>query len=121
MRITRLKLHEFGRHRDLDIELTSGFTSIRGPNEAGRSTIQRGLEVALFRNPTATTSELDTLRSWGAAEEERSATRLEFVIDDEAGANGEIVTRHGVLEKEFRGQRGRVALQVGEEMYTDRK
>ncbi len=119
MRITRLQLHEFGRHRDLDIELASGFTIIRGPNEAGKSTIQRGIELALFRKPTATTSELDTLRSWGAPDEERSATRLEFVIDDEAGANGVIVSRHGVLEKEFRGQRGRVALQVGEDMYTD--
>jgi DNA repair exonuclease SbcCD ATPase subunit len=119
MRITRVQLHEVGRHRDLDIQLASGFTIIRGPNEAGKSTIQRGLELALFRKPTATTSELDTLRSWGAAEEDRSATRLEFVIDDETGANGQIVTRHGVLEKEFRGQRGRVALQVGEDMYTD--
>ena len=119
MRITRLQLHEFGRHRDLDIELASGFTIIRGPNEAGKSTIQRALELALFRKPTATTSELDTLRSWGAADDQRSATRLEFVIDDETGDDGQIVTRHGVLEKEFRGQRGRVALQVGEDMYTD--
>ena len=119
MRITRLQLHEFGKHRDLDIELASGFTIIRGPNEAGKSTIQRGLELALFRKPTATTSELDTLRSWGAGDDERSATRVEFVIDDETGANGQIVTRHGVLEKEFRGQRGRVALQVGNDMYTD--
>jgi DNA repair exonuclease SbcCD ATPase subunit len=119
MRITRLQLHEFGRHRDLDIELASGFTIIRGPNEAGKSTIQRGLELALFRKPTATTSELDTIRSWGAADDERSATRLEFVIDDETGANGQFVSRHGVLEKEFRGQRGRVALQVGEDMYSD--
>jgi DNA repair exonuclease SbcCD ATPase subunit len=119
MRITRLQLHEFGRHRDLDIELASGFTIIRGPNEAGKSTIQRALELALFRKPTATTSELDTIRSWGAADDDRSATRLEFVIDDETGANGEIVTRNGVLEKDFRGSRGRVALQVGEDIYTD--
>jgi DNA repair exonuclease SbcCD ATPase subunit len=119
MRITRLQLHEFGRHRDLDIELASGFTIIRGPNEAGKSTIQRGLELALFRKPTATTAELDTLRSWGAAEDERSATRIEFVIDDEIGANGRIATRNGVLEKEFRGQRGRVALQLGDDLYTD--
>jgi DNA repair exonuclease SbcCD ATPase subunit len=119
MRITRLQLHEFGRHRDLDIELSSGFTIIRGPNEAGKSTIQRGLELALFRKPTATTGELDTLRSWGAGQDDRSATRIEFVVDDEVGATGQITTRHGVLEKDFRGQRGRVALQVGDEMFTD--
>jgi len=56
MRITRLQLRDFGRHRDLDIALAPGFTIIRGPNEAGKSTIQRGLELALFRKPTAATA-----------------------------------------------------------------
>ena len=53
MRILRLQLHGIGRHRDLDIALSPGFTIVRGPNEAGKSTIQRGLELALFRKPTA--------------------------------------------------------------------
>ncbi len=74
MKITRLQLRDFGRHRDLDIELAPGFTIIRGPNEAGKSTIQRGIELALFRKPTAATAELEALRSWGAAEDERSST-----------------------------------------------
>ena len=37
----------------MDIALSPGFTIVRGPNEAGKSTIQRGLELALFRKPTA--------------------------------------------------------------------
>ncbi|HEX7492009.1 MAG TPA: AAA family ATPase [Candidatus Limnocylindrales bacterium] len=118
MRITRLRLQDFGRHRDLDIELAPGFTIIRGPNEAGKSTIQRGLELALFRKATAATAELEALRSWGAAEERRSITTLEFVVDDDAGPNG-AGTAKGVLEKEFRGQRGRVSLDLNGEVFTD--
>lgn len=118
MRITRLQLRNFGRHRDLDIALAPGFTVIRGPNEAGKSTIQRGIELALFRKPTAATAELEALRSWGAAEDGRSSIRIEFVTDDEAGPDG-TSTGRGVLEKEFRGQRGRVSLELDGHTYTD--
>jgi uncharacterized protein YhaN len=118
MRITRLQLREFGKHRELDIAIAPGFTIIRGPNEAGKSTIQRGLELALFRKPTANTAELEALRSWGAPEEERSSTRLEFVTEDESAANGS-EPLHGVLEKEFRGQKGRVSLEFNGQTYTD--
>jgi DNA repair exonuclease SbcCD ATPase subunit len=118
MRITRLQLRDFGRHRDLDIDLAPGFTIIRGPNEAGKSTIQRALELALFRKPTAATAELEALRSWGAAEDERSWTRIEFVMDDDSGPGGEGVAT-GVLEKEFRGQRGRVSLEFNGQSHTD--
>ena len=118
MRITRLQLRDFGTHRDLDIELAPGFTIIRGPNEAGKSTIQRGLELALFCKPTAATAELETLRSWGAAEDQRSWTRIEFVVDDDAGPAGDGASL-GVLEKEFRGQRGHVSLELDGQTYTD--
>jgi DNA repair exonuclease SbcCD ATPase subunit len=124
MRITRLRLRDLGPHRDLDIELSPGFTIIRGPNEAGKSTIQRGIELALFRKPTAATAELEALRSWGAAENERSSIRVEFVTDDEA-ARGDEAARDGVgagrgiLEKEFRGPRGRVSLELGGHTYSD--
>ncbi len=118
MRITRLQLRDLGRHRALDISLAPGFTIIRGPNEAGKSTIQRGLELALFRKPTATAGELETLRSWGAGEDDRSVTRIEFVVDEEKEEGG-VETRTGVLEKEFRGSHGRVSLEYDGQTYTD--
>lgn len=118
MRITRLQLRDFGKHRALDLDLAPGFTIIRGPNEAGKSTIHRSIELALFRKVTAATAELEALRSWGATEEERLATRIEFIMDDDASPNGEGVSR-GVLEKEFRGQKGRVSLSYGDQTYTD--
>ena len=117
MRITRLQLRDFGRHRDLDVAMAPGFTIIRGPNEAGKSTIQRGLELALFRKSTASSAELEALRSWGAADDHRSTIRLEFLTDDESAPEG--MAGPGVLEKEFRGQKGRVSLEVGGKIHTD--
>jgi DNA repair exonuclease SbcCD ATPase subunit len=117
MRITRLQLRDFGKHRNLDLELAPGFTIIRGPNEAGKSTIQRSLELALFRRVTAATAELESLRSWGATEDQRLSTRLEFVVDEDAGREGK--TSKGVLEKEFRGQKGRVSLEFDGQTHTD--
>ena len=55
MRITRLQARDIGRHRDLDIELAPGVTVVRGPNEAGKSTIQRIIELALTRKVTSST------------------------------------------------------------------
>ena len=119
MRILRLQLRDFGKHRELNLELAPGFTIIRGPNEAGKSTIQRSIELALFRKATATASELGTLRTWGSGVEGRSTTRVEFIVEDEDEETGELNIRHGVLEKEFRGQRGRVSLEYDGETYTD--
>jgi DNA repair exonuclease SbcCD ATPase subunit len=96
--------------------LAPGFTIIRGPNEAGKSTIQRALELALFRKPTAATAELEALRSWGVPDDRRSTVRIEFAMEDE---NVPGAAAQGVLEKEFRGQRGRVSLEFDGKTYTD--
>ena len=119
MRILRLQLHGIGRHRDLDISLSPGFTIVRGPNEAGKSTIQRGLELALFRKPTAQGVEIEELKSWGAGADESPSVRLEFVVEEENEDTGGIVALAGVLEKEYRGQSGRVALTFDGQTYTD--
>ena len=127
MRITRIQMRYLGRHRDLDIALAPGFTIIRGPNEAGKSTIQRGLELALFLKPTAATAELGTLRSWGAAPEDRSWIRLEFEEGEgsraapgsDAAAPATAGLRKRFLEKEFRGSKGRVLLGIDGDSCTD--
>ena len=119
MRILRIQLNDFGRHHELNLELSPGFTIIRGPNEAGKSTIQRGIELALFRKATATGTELDTLRTWGSPDESRASTRLEFVVEDENEETGELAVRHGVLTKEFRGARGRVSLEFDGQTTSD--
>ena len=82
MRITRLRLRDLKVHRDLDLELAPGLTVVRGPNEAGKTTLQRALELALFRKVTAGGAEIDGLRSWGAPDDGRPWVALEFIQED---------------------------------------
>ncbi len=113
MRITRLHLRNVRRHADLDLPLAPGLTVIRGPNESGKSTIQRALELALTRRVTSGSGDLDGFRSWGATDEDRPWVRLEFEQDDLDGV------RTGTLEKAFRGPRGTVRLDIDGESITD--
>jgi recombinational DNA repair ATPase RecF len=113
VRITRLQARDIGRHRDLDIELAAGVTVVRGPNEAGKSTIQRIIELALTRKVTSANTDLDGIRAWDADEEARPWVRLEFTSEDEDGV------RTGELEKSFRGPKGTVRLVIDGEVTTD--
>ncbi len=113
MRITRLQLHDFRRYRDLDVTLSPGLTIIRGPNEAGKTTIQRALELVLTRKVTSTNSDLESLRPWDAGADARPVISLEFVQEDLDE------TRKGYLEKVFAGAKGTVRLQVDGEETSD--
>jgi uncharacterized protein YhaN len=107
MRITRLRLQDVKRHADLELELAPGLTIIRGPNEAGKSTIQRAIEIVLFRRATSTAQELDGVRRWGAKLDPR--VTLEF--EDEG--------IRGVLRKTFAGPKGTVELTTAEGVERD--
>ena len=114
MRITRLTLRDFRRYRELEIPLSPGLTIVHGPNEAGKTTIQRAIELALTRKVTSGGADMDALRSWDAADDARPVISLEFEIeDDEQGP------RTGTLEKAFRGAKGTVKLDVDGTTITD--
>ena len=113
MRITRLQARDIGRHRDLDVALAAGVTVVRGPNEAGKSTIQRIIELALTRKVTSANADLDAIRAWDADEDARPWIRLEFETEDEDGVHT------GELEKSFRGAKGTVRLVVDGAVTTD--
>jgi DNA repair exonuclease SbcCD ATPase subunit len=113
VRVTRLTLTDFRRYRDLDLELAPGLTVVRGPNEAGKTTIQRALELALTRKVTGTGADLDAIRSWDADGEARPAIRLEFTDEDVDGHH------RGSLEKAFRGPKGTVRFELDGTVVTD--
>ena len=113
MRITRLQLRNVRRHADLDLALAPGLTVVRGPNESGKSTIQRAIELALTRRVTSGSGDLDGMRSWNAGDEDRPWVRVEFEQEDEEGV------RTGSLEKAFRGPKGAVRLDLDGESITD--
>ena len=113
MRIRKLELRDFRRYRHLAIDLAPGLTIVRGPNEAGKSTIQRAIELAITRRVTSSAGDLDAFRPWDAAEDARSIITVDFEHDDEDGA------KVGQLEKTFAGSKGTVRLDYDGQSVTD--
>jgi DNA repair exonuclease SbcCD ATPase subunit len=115
VRITKLSVRDFRRYREFEIPFAPGLTIVHGPNEAGKTTIQRALELVLTRKATAGGAEMDNFRSWDAAEEARPVIAIDFEIDEEDNGG----PKPGSVEKAFRGQRGTVRLEVDGQVITD--
>ncbi len=114
MRITKLSVKDFRRYREFEVPLAPGLTIIHGPNEAGKTTIQRALELILTKKATSNAAEMDGLRSWDAPLEARPVIAIDFEVDDE-----EKGVQRGSIEKAFRGAKGTVRLEFGGEVITD--
>ena len=113
MRIRRLQIKDFRRYRDLDIDFAPGLTVVRGPNEAGKTTIQRAIELAITRRATSGANDLNVLRPWDAPADARTIINLEFEQDEDD------VTKTGTLEKVFGGAKGTVDLRYDGQSITD--
>ena len=113
MRIRRLSARDFRRYRELDIAFAPGLTVVRGPNEAGKSTVQRALELVLTRRATSTAAEVEAMRPWDAPPEARSVVSIEFEQDDEDGR------KSGTVEKTFAGGKGTVRLDYDGQAIAD--
>ncbi len=114
MRIRRLQVRDLRRYRELDINLAPGVTVIRGPNEAGKTTIQRAIELALTRRVTSGAADLDGLRPWDAPPDARTWIGIEFEQEEE-----EARLATGTLEKSFAAARGTVSLVYDGQTVTD--
>ena len=115
MRITRLAIRDMRRYRELEVPLSGGLTIVHGPNEAGKTTIQRAIELALTRKVTSGGADMDALRPWDAGDgPARPEIALTFEVEDE-----ERGLREGSLEKVFRGGKGTVRLELDGEVITD--
>ena len=114
MRITRLSVRDFRRYREFEVPLAPGLTIIHGPNEAGKTTIQRALELVLTKKVTTSAAEIDSLRPWDAPEDARPVISIDFEVDDE-----EKGVRRGTVEKAFRGSKGTVRLEYEGQVLTD--
>lgn len=108
MNITRLKLRDVRRHSDLELALKPGLNIVRGANEAGKSTIQRAIEIGLFRRPTFASAELDDLRAWRTPDADPTI-HIDFEEDGQAGS----------VHKVFAGHRGTVELKWNGQVVTD--
>lgn len=113
MRITRLRLQNLRRHGDLDLELARGLTIVRGPNESGKTTLQRAIELGLTRRVTSASADIEEIRTWGAAEDARPVVRIEFEQEEDDAI------RAGFVEKAFRGAKGTVRMEYNGQAIGD--
>jgi len=65
MRIRRLRLVNFKRFADHEIELEPGLNLVVGPNESGKSSIAEALSTVLFADPTSRSASIRSLERWG--------------------------------------------------------
>ncbi|MCK4324047.1 MAG: AAA family ATPase, partial [Armatimonadetes bacterium] len=66
MIIQRLKIRNFGCLGEREFEFANGLNIIRGPNEAGKSTLQAALLTVLFQKADTTSQAVHRWQSWGA-------------------------------------------------------
>jgi DNA repair exonuclease SbcCD ATPase subunit len=114
VRITELAIKDLRRYRDATIDLAPGLTVVRGPNEAGKTTLQRALELVLTRKVTSSAQDLDGLVPWDGGPEARPAVSIAFTYEDEDGD-----VHEGRVAKQFQGARGTVRLELDGEVTTD--
>jgi len=107
MRITRLHLSHFKSHEELEIEPAAGLTVIRGPNEAGKSTIQQALELVLFRKADSNREDIRRTWAWGSA------------APPEVELGFELEGKPGTLRKRFGGDRSEGELTLGGQTIRD--
>ena len=113
MRVRKLSARDFRRYRALDITFAPGLTVVRGPNEAGKTTVQRALELVLTRRVTSTAVEIEALRPWDAPSEARSVVSIEFEQDEDD------TRKTGTVEKTFAGGKGTVRLDYDGQVISD--
>jgi DNA repair exonuclease SbcCD ATPase subunit len=80
MRFTSLHIEDFKSFEQADVSFAPGFTVVKGPNEAGKSSIQSAILVALFVDPKTSTEELEAVIRWG--QDRRPRMHLEFVDNE---------------------------------------
>jgi DNA repair exonuclease SbcCD ATPase subunit len=97
MRIERLCIRNFGCLRDVELEFAPGLNVIRGPNEAGKSTLQAAIMAALFCQADTKDRSVLGRASWGAGE----PYRLEMTLTARQ--------RTWSIEKDFATRKARLA------------
>jgi uncharacterized protein YhaN len=107
MRITGLSLTDVRRHVSLTLHPAAGLTVIRGPNEAGKSTIHEALELVLFRKANTSGEDIRSVRRWGT--DAYPGVTLEFEVDGQSGR----------LVKRFAGSKAEAELTLGESTTRD--
>ena len=79
MKLARLEVTAFKGVPDGSYELADGFTVVRGPNEAGKSSFQQALLTVLFGDAKSGARRYEMLHSWQAGR--KCGLTLTFTVD----------------------------------------
>ncbi|UCE66532.1 MAG: AAA family ATPase [Candidatus Zixiibacteriota bacterium] len=79
MQISHLLLKDFGRFDNFECDFSPGLNIIKGPNEAGKSTIVEALTAALYLDPNKNDKQMSDAKRWGGG----SAPILEALLNVE--------------------------------------
>jgi len=79
MQISHLILRDFGRFDSFECDFSPGLNLIKGPNEAGKSTIVNALTAALFVDPNKIDEHMNDVKRWGG----KTAPVLEALLNVE--------------------------------------
>lgn len=69
MQISHLILKDFGKFDNFECDFSPGLNIIKGPNEAGKSTIVDALTAALYLDPDKLTKYKSNVKRWGGQSE----------------------------------------------------
>ncbi len=79
MKIERCEIKRFGKLKNFKAEFAPGLNLVKGPNEAGKSTLVEALGAGLFDDPQNVSREVKEKTSWG------SDKKFEMVLELEDG------------------------------------
>lgn len=83
MFLKRIRLKNYRRYRDEDIEFPTGITGIVGRNGSGKSTLIEAVGWCLYGNPASRTKK-DQIKTTGIPESEDCAVTLEMTIGQDS-------------------------------------
>ena len=81
LRITGLSLERFRNLPEFSLAPADGFVVVKGPNEAGKSSLVEAVFFALFRDAGSTAAEIKAATTWGL--ESRPCVELRFAADEQ--------------------------------------
>ncbi len=79
MKIERCEIKRFGKLKNFKAEFSPGLNLVKGPNEAGKTTLVEALGTGLFGDPQDVSREVKEKTSWGADK------KFELVLELEDG------------------------------------
>ena len=68
MIIKKIKISNFRNFENIEKEFSNGLNVLKGPNEAGKSSLLNALKLSVFGDATSSSAEIQTQRRWNSHE-----------------------------------------------------